>query len=566
MRMTLLQTVVSTSICLLMFVVCPASVFAQAGLRESLERMDRDEDGMIDPEEVTTLSRPYLERILKSGRSNRDPFERAIPISKIQEAARIYFALKNGVAGTRVYTEPSESVKPFGPADDEPMVPGFGLGQVKYPYTRDDIEEAEDTIDRCDRNDDGFIDRREASRNRWTHRDPFADDLNKDNQLSVMELAQRYARRRLLASDAGELIQRARRTGGDIRPSTPARSRRSSDWWREGGSDFWLTASLMSRFDNNRNGRLESDEAIQTGLPVGMIDLNRDGEIVRDELFEYVGAMQRKAGNVTEGLPGWFYELDTNTDNQVALGEFAISGEWSIARREEFGRYDLNGDGLLTAEEVLQSNAVTGGSYQNSEAIVLPPKRTMISEIEVDDDFPIRKLTVQISVTHTSTGQLDAFLTGPNGERVELFTEVGGNGNNFENTTFDDQSSSPMTKARPPFEGSYRPEALDRRQPGLAQFNGQSVKGIWQLVIRGSRSDRFGMLHSWGLTVTPEETDIRDAIAVEEAAVVESDEPAVASDPKLQTPATDSTATGSSATGSSATENEGLGSLFDVFK
>lgn len=560
MKKTSLKQVLATTVCLGFLVVCPVSIFGQAGLRESLERMDRDQDGTIDPDEVTALSRPYLERILKNGRSSRDPFERPIPISKIQEAARIYFALKNGVAGTRVYTEPNESVKPFGPSDDEPMVPGFGLAQIKYPYSRDDIEEAEETIERCDRNDDGFVDRREATRNRWTHRDPFADDLNKDNRLSVMELAQRYARRRLLASDAGELIQRARRTGGDIRPSSPSRRRRSSEWWREGGSDFWLTASLMSRFDNNRNGRLEGDEAIQTGLPVGMIDLDRDGEIVRDELFEYVGAMQRKAGNATDGLPGWFYELDANTDDQVALGEFASSGDWSVARRQEFERYDLNGDGLLTAKEVLKSNSVTGGSYQNSDAIVLPPQRTMISEIEVDDDFPIRKLTVQISLTHTSTGQLDGFLTGPNGQRVELFTEVGGGGNNFENTTFDDQSSSPVTKAKPPFEGSYRPEAVDRRQPGLAQFNGQSVKGIWQLVIRGSRSDRFGMLHSWGLTVTPEETDIRDAVAVEVTAGVEPGDPADKLDPKSQTPAAAPAVEGK------AKEESGFDSLFNAFK
>ena len=565
MKTSTLQQSLTASICILIFVVNSASTFGQAGLRESLERMDSDQNGMIDPEEVTSLSRPYLERILK-GKSSRAPFARPISISKIQEAARIYFALKNGVAGTPVYAEPKGTLKPFGPADDEPMVPGFGLGRVKYAYTPDDVQEAEDTIDRCDGNGDRFIDRREASRNRWTHRNPFDDDLNGDNQLSVMELAQRYARRRLLANDASELVQRAERTGGDIRPSTPARKRRDSDWWQEGGMDFWLTASLMTRFDNNRNGRLESDEVIQTGLPAGMIDLNRDGEIHRDELFEYVSAMQQKAGNATEGLPGWFYELDTNTDQQVSLGEFASSGDWSVARREEFERYDVNSDGLLTAEEVLQSNAVTGGSYQNTDAIVLPPKRTMISEIEVDDDFPIRKLTVQISVTHTSTAQLDAFLTGPNGERVELFTEVGGNGNNFENTIFDDKADSPVAKGKSPFEGSYRPEEVDRRQPGLAQFNGQSVKGIWQLVIRGSRSDRFGMLHSWGLTVTPEETDIRDAVLVVEA--VEEPKDGSSADPKLKSKSKSKpkpTATVKPA-GKATAEGFRLGRFLDAFK
>lgn len=560
MKNVMLKNRLSVCFCLMICVCWPAIAFGQSGLRESLERMDRNENGSIDPEEVTTLSRPYLERILK-GRSSRDPFDRPIPISKIQESARIYYALKNGVAGTRVYADPDVTVKTFGPADDEAMVPGFGLADVRFPYTPNDVEEAQDTLDRCDRNGDGMIDRREATRNRWTHRNPFDDDLNKDNQLSLMELAQRYARRRLLSSDAGELIQKAQRAGSDVRPSSPKSTRRNSDWWRSGGSDFWLTASLISRFDNNRNGRLETEEAIQTGLPIGQIDLNRDGEIVRDELFEYVGTIQRQAGDATEGLPGWFYELDLNKDNQVALNEFAIDGEWSVARREEFNRYDLNRDGLLTAEEALQFNAVTGGSYQNSDPIVLPPKRTMISEIEVEDDYPIRKMTVQISLTHTSTGQLDAFLTGPNGERVELFTEVGGGGNHFENSIFDDSSPTPITKAKAPFEGSYRPEAVDRREPGLAQFNGKSVKGIWQLVIRGSRSDRFGMLHSWGLNVTPEETDIRDAVVIEEPTA----EDETTDKDSGNIPASEvvpPTAT----TPSPSTEKSGLGSLLEVFK
>lgn len=104
-------------------------------------------------------------------------------------------------------------------------------------------------------------------------------------------------------------------------------------------------------------------------------------------------------------------------------------------------------------------------------------------------------------------GSLDAFLTGPEGERVELFTEVGGSGDHFSKTTFDDQASTPVVKARPPYEGSFRPEAIDKRQPGLGVFNGKSVKGVWQLVIRGTRSDRFGMLHSWSLKVVPEDDD-----------------------------------------------------------
>jgi Ca2+-binding EF-hand superfamily protein len=52
-------------------------------------------------------------------------------------------------------------------------------------------------------------------------------------------------------------------------------------------------------------------------------------------------------------LPGWFQALDADGDGQVSLGE------WRAGRRplEGFGEYDLDGDGLVTAREVMR---VTG--------------------------------------------------------------------------------------------------------------------------------------------------------------------------------------------------------------
>ena len=480
------------------------AVFAQAGLRESLDRLDVNDNGLIEPNEITPLARPYLERVMKvRPRRGEDAFENPLRIDKVQEAARIYYALKNGVSGRDVQPEGESSVKPFGPEPDEAYVPGFGIGKVRFPYVQADLNLADKIMSRYDDNGDGYIDRKEAANKKWTHRNPFDDDLNLDNRISKMELTQRYARRRLLNEDSDELGQRARRTGGEIASSTKDSKKDESQWWRQGGSSHWLTASMMGRFDRNRNGRLELAEAEQMGMPLVRIDLNRDGEVTRDELHALVTQLQKEAGDMTEGLPGWFYELDADRDGQVALDEFAET--WTIAKHEEFESFDGNNDGFLTQEEVLQSRAMVGGSYLNDSAEILPPHRTIISEIEVTEDFLIRELSVQLSITHSNVGFLDGYLTGPDGERVELFTEVGGSGDHFDRTIFDDQSSNPITKGRPPFEGKFRPEAVDKRQPGLGRFKGKSVNGVWQLVIRGTRSERFGMLHSWALIVKPEE-------------------------------------------------------------
>jgi subtilisin-like proprotein convertase family protein len=258
---------------------------------------------------------------------------------------------------------------------------------------------------------------------------------------------------------------------------------------------------VLGRFDKNRNGRLEKDETVSLGFPPGKIDIDRDGELSREELHAYLMQLQEEIGDIGEGLPGWFFELDENRDEQVAMVEFTT--EWTAEKIAEFASYDGNGDGLLTASEVLSAKALVGGNYSNNDAEVLAPKKTVISEIEVLEDFVIGDLNVRLSITHSHTSYLDAYLTGPDGQRIELFTEVGGNDDHFDGTVFDDQSQTPITKARPPFQGSFIPEGALKRQPSLGSFNGKSAKGVWQLVVRGSRSERWGMLHSWELIVTP---------------------------------------------------------------
>lgn len=492
----------------LLLCLTSSNVTAQSGLRESLELLDRNQNGYIDPDEITTLSRPYLERIAESRRLS---LERPNRVDKLQEAARVYYALKNGVAGERVRASDDRSVKGFGPDDEDPVVPEFGLAQVKYPYQQRDLDEADETLERYDRNDDGFMSRYEASRARWTHRDPFLMDLNKDDQLSRLELAQRYARRRMVSDDAGELIQQRRRVGSGIRPSETEsederRRRERSEWWKSGGDRYWLTAAVLGRFDANRNGRLEMDETVNLGVPTGAIDADQNGELSRDELFAYFKELQDQTGDLVDGLPGWFYELDTNRDKQVDLTEFAT--ELTDARVAEFLALDTNQDGLLAPGEVLASKSMTGGTFENREAEMLPPRKTIVSEIEVSDDFVIADLNLRLTLTHTNVSSLDAYLTGPDGTRIELFTAVGGSDDHFERTLFDDQARTSIVKARPPFEGSFQPEGLVKRQPSLSTFNGKSINGAWQLTIRCSRSDRFGMLHSWSLISRPDEESL----------------------------------------------------------
>ena len=501
----------------------------QAGLRESLLQLDSNQDGRISPDEITPLARPYLERIM---RERRMSINENNDINRLLDAARVYFALRNGSSGRDIQPGGKQTIIPFGPKPNDPLVAEFGLPTVKYRYVRRDLDEAEQTMRRYDANRDGFIDVREASRNRWTHRDPFEMDFNKDGRLNIMELAQRYARRRMLDASSQEVWNKARRTGGLLPRNRRVaseggddrdRRRRGDSGRRDSGRrDFGrrdsgrrdpgrrrsgnrLAGEIMGRFDANRNGRLEYREAERLGIPAGKIDSDFNGELSRDELYAYLEGVQKKALAALEGVPNWFTELDKNRDGQVAMAEFTT--EWTDAKFQEFSSYDANRDGLLTANEVSQSKPVAAASFANTNADPIPPGKTIVSEIEISEDYLVGDLNVLLSITHSYDSALHAYLTGPRGQRIELFSEVGGTDDHFDETLFDDQARTPITKSRPPFRGPHIPKAATTKQPSLSSFNGKSIKGVWQLVIRNTRNDRFGMLHRWALIVKPQVQD-----------------------------------------------------------
>jgi hypothetical protein len=59
------------------------------------------------------------------------------------------------------------------------------------------------------------------------------------------------------------------------------------------------------------------------------------------------------------GLPSWFKDKDTNSDGQIEMSEYARS--WTNSTAADFQRYDLNGDGIITAKEAGTKPAPKGG-------------------------------------------------------------------------------------------------------------------------------------------------------------------------------------------------------------
>lgn len=406
-------------------------------------------------------------------------------------------------------TASAPRVPGFGPLQGQRAVPGFGTDTMPHvSVTPEDLARADERLQRYDSNRDGYIDRNEAGGGRWFD-EPFQFDADRDGRLSRMELGRRYALRR--GGDAAGF----RGTPNPGAPAPPGsnpsadeqqrreRERRAMDEAARsrgafrGTRESWhLAEALMSRHDTNRDGMLDGAERRSMGLAAAA-DTDRDQRISRPELAAWLAEQESLQGRAASPeLPAWFVEKDRNSDGQVQMSEFA--DEWTDERLDEFIALDLNKDGIIVPDECLRALSRLQQEHSNQRFQLIPSRGVVRSEIEVADKQRIADLDVQLQITHTHDDHLNVFLIGPEGQRVELFTNVGGQDDHFDNTILDEESPRSILRAAPPFAGRYQTEELSRGGKGLKQFYGLNMAGTWMLLVEAN-SDRPGVLHGWSL-------------------------------------------------------------------
>ncbi|MCY2953695.1 MAG: proprotein convertase P-domain-containing protein [Planctomycetota bacterium] len=105
-------------------------------------------------------------------------------------------------------------------------------------------------------------------------------------------------------------------------------------------------------------------------------------------------------------------------------------------------------------------------------------------------------VTVNLTLTHAMDKDLVLTLIGPDGTRVVLANNRGGNtGADYTNTTFDDNSIDPISTVDAPFTGTFAP---DER---LGAFLGETANGVWTLEINDTAGTNVGTLVGWSLTL-----------------------------------------------------------------
>lgn len=181
---------------------------------------------------------------------------------------------------------------------------------------------------------------------------------------------------------------------------------------------------------------------------------------------------------------------------EVAGLDFSTDYFWRVKPINECG------EGVYSEVGRFRTFSVNCSTYQASElpvqianAVGSLPKTTTVN-IDVFDQAVIQDVNVNVTVDHSDIGDIALFLVAPDNTRVKLTEYLGGNGDDYLQTVFDQESSESIVFSLPPFTGSFRPVG------DLSVLNGKNLKGRWSLQIV-DQLDNFlrGYLDAFSITV-----------------------------------------------------------------
>jgi len=168
---------------------------------------------------------------------------------------------------------------------------------------------------------------------------------------------------------------------------------------------------------------------------------------------------------------------------------------------------DARGNALdtnLNAGVDLLRGVVTGPTstvtYNAPTPAPIADGRTVVSTIDVPDNFLAQGVTVQLNITHANDPDLQITLVSPNNTPIVLVARgTGSTGThaNFQNTIFDDAAATLIANGGPPFFGRFKPNSP------LSALNGQQAGGTWKLIVDdnpASLNGVGGQLVNWSLS------------------------------------------------------------------
>lgn len=121
----------------------------------------------------------------------------------------------------------------------------------------------------------------------------------------------------------------------------------------------------------------------------------------------------------------------------------------------------------------------------------------VVSSIGVGDLDIISDVDVTVNITHPFDDDIDVALTSP--AFLPLWNDIGSTGNDFINTTIDDEAPGPMpdSASAAPFTGRFQPLG----GPTLFNLDGAPAAGTYSLLVADDAVFNEGVFESWSITI-----------------------------------------------------------------
>lgn len=139
----------------------------------------------------------------------------------------------------------------------------------------------------------------------------------------------------------------------------------------------------------------------------------------------------------------------------------------------------------------------TGGECSTDTPQLINDLSVLLSYVTILSPMAIADVNVGVNIVHSYDSDLDVFLIAPDGTRVELFTDIGIDSNDFAETFLDDEATRSIREGWGPFGGRYRPEGA------LSVLRGAQAQGVWTLEITDDAGRDTGSLQGWCLWIHP---------------------------------------------------------------
>ncbi|WP_346352891.1 calcium-binding protein [Azotosporobacter soli] len=230
------------------------------------------------------------------------------------------------------------------------------------------------------------------------------------------------------------------------------------------------------------------------GLRQSAADANGDGVITTGELYQYVktnipdfnSGMHPEIADGSNGSyvlaeAGGADLLDCGNGDDTAYGYDGNDSLYGGAGNDAL--YGGNGDDKLYGDGSYLCMQTTGNGL-----IKTGDPNGVTIQMNITDPGLVEDLNIRLNVNCYSKVGLNAYLTSPNGTKINLFSGANGSLNGV---TLDDQAYAAIGNDTAPYSGSYLPAQA------LSAFNGQSAAGTWTLQITeptGTYSSLINML------------------------------------------------------------------------